>query len=269
MSTPSGIQEQPDYTGESAANALAVVSQELMESIRNAQLALEDCIDGRGGSASLTRCAQLLHQVGGALKMTEIYGAALLAEEMEAVCVYLATLRAGKGREDGLDALTRAMVQLPIYIERLIGGGRDIALVLLPMLNDLRAARGQPLLSESTLLLLNLSPQHKSPTRGTHTASGEDPVYVARKLRPKFQIALLGWIQGGDTSRHVETLADVVRALENSANRDDMYQLWWVVGGVLESLRNGGLETSVALKRLLGQVATVNAAQTDPVTRQN
>ena len=32
-----------------------------------------------------------------------------------------------------------------------------------------------------------------------------------------------------------------------------MYQLWWVAGGVLESLQNGGLETSVALKRLLGQ----------------
>ena len=32
-----------------------------------------------------------------------------------------------------------------------------------------------------------------------------------------------------------------------------MYQLWWVVGGVLESLQNGGLATSVALKRLLGQ----------------
>ena len=254
MSTPSGIQEQPDFAGDAAANALAVVSQELMESIRNAHLALEDCIEGRGGSAGLTRCAQLLHQAGGALKMTETYGAALLAEEMEAVCAYLATLRAGKGREDGLDALTRAMVQLPIYIERLIGGGRDIALVLLPMLNDLRAARGQPLLSEGTLLLLNLSPQRRDPAAASHEASGEDPVYVARKLRPKFQIALLGWIQGGDASRHVETLAGVIKALEKSANRDDMYQLWWVVGGVLESLQNGGLETSVALKRLLGQV---------------
>ena len=254
MSTPSGIQEQPDFAGEAAENALAVVSQELMDTIRNAHQALEDCIDGRGGVDALTRCGQLLHQAGGALKLSETYGAALLAEEMEAVCVYLSTLRAGKGRADGLDALTRAMVQLPIYIERLIGGGRDIALVLLPMLNDLRAARGQPLLSESTLLLLNLSPARKDPTGGRHEASGEDPVYVATKLRPKFQIALLGWIQGGDTSRHVETLADVIRALENSANRDDMYQLWWVVGGVLESLQNGGLETSVALKRLLGQV---------------
>ena len=254
MSSESGIHEKPDTEGAvQVANALAVVSNELMETIRNAHLALEDCVDGRGGSAALVRCGQLLHQVGGALKIAETYGAALLAEEMESVCAYLATLRAGKGREDGLDALTRAMVQLPIYIERLLGGGRDIALVLLPLLNDLRAARGQPLLSEGTLLLLNLSPQSKGKSAAPHKASGEDPVYVARKLRPKFQLALLGWIQGGDNARHLDTLASVTQALESAANRDDMFQLWWVAGGVLESLRNGGLETSVALKRLLGQ----------------
>ena len=255
MTSQSGIQEKPDFDSsvEAAANALSVVSQELMETIRNAHLALEDCVDGRGGTAALVRSGQLLHQVSGALKLTETYGAALLAEEMEAVCVYLATLRAGKGRDDGLDALTRAMVQLPIYIERLLGGGRDIALVLLPMLNDLRAARGQPLLSEGTLLLLNLSPQSKPKGKAGREASGEDPVYVARKLRPKFQLALLGWIQGGNTERHLETLTSVIKTLEVAANRDDMYQLWWVAGGVLESLKNGGLETSVAVKRLLGQ----------------
>jgi len=255
INSQSEIDSRPDvdHSVDAAANALGVVSHELNETLRNAHLALEDCVDGRGGSTALTRCGQLLHQVSGALKITETYGAALLAEEMEAVCAYLATLRAGKGREDGLDAVTRAMVQLPIYIERLLGGGRDIALVLLPMLNDLRAARGKPLLSEGTLLLLNLSPQQKSANREERQASGEDPVFVARKLRPKFQLALLGWIQGGNTARHLDTLAAVAAALEASSNRDDMYQLWWVVGGVLESLQNGGLETSVALKRLLGQ----------------
>src|SRR5210317_1540524 len=179
--TDTGIQEQivDDPGGGVTGSVLAIVADELMETLRNAHLALEDCVDGRGGSAALVRSGQLLHQVGGALKITETYGAALLAEEMEAVCAYLATLRAGKGREDGLDAVTRAMVQLPIYIERLLGGGRDIALVLLPLLNDLRAARGQPLLSEGTLLLLNLSPQSKQDGKASHESSGEDPVYVA------------------------------------------------------------------------------------------
>jgi chemosensory pili system protein ChpA (sensor histidine kinase/response regulator) len=255
MSSQTGIQETPgsNAAAEADVNALALISQELMETIRNAHLALEDCVDGRGGSSALVRSGQLLHQVSGALKLTETYGAALLAEEMEGVCGYLANLRPGKGREDGLDALTRSMVQLPIYIERLLGGGRDIALVLLPILNDLRAARGQPLLSEGTLLLLNLSPQRKTDGRGERELSGEDPVTVAAQLRPKFQLALLGWIKGTDSERHLQTLSSVIESLERASDRDDMYQFWWVVGGVLESLQNGGLETSVALKRLLGQ----------------
>ncbi len=255
MTGDTGIQEKliDDKSGIGTMSALAIVADELMETIRNAHLALEDCVDGRGGSAALVRAGELLHQVRGALQITETYGAALLAEEMELGCKYLAGLRAGKGREDGLDALTRSMVQLPVYIERLLSGGRDIALVLLPMLNDLRAARGEPLLSEGTLLLLNLSPSQAATKAEKREGSGEDPVAVATRLRPKFQLALLGWIKGGAAERHLETLRAVAGKLEQSATRDDMYQLWWVIGGVLESLQNGGLETSVALKRLLGQ----------------
>ena len=234
--------------------ALAIVSSELMETIRSAHLALEECVDGRGGSAALVRAGEFLRQVRGALQITETYGAALLAEEMELGCKYLSRMQAGKGRVDGLDALTRAMVQLPTYVERLLAGGRDIALVLLPLLNDLRAARGEPLLSEGTLLLLNLSPTHTKKSSGKREGSGDDPVAVAAHLRPKFQLALLGWIQGGDTQKHLKSLAGVAQGLEQSATRDDMYQLWRVAGGVLESLSEGGLETSVALKRLLGQI---------------
>ena len=83
MSSESGIREKPQFDNAvEAANALAVVSQELMETIRNAHLALEDCVDGRGGSAALVRCGQLLHQVSGALKITETYGAALLSRAL-------------------------------------------------------------------------------------------------------------------------------------------------------------------------------------------
>ena len=221
MTGNTGIHEQMigDDSGQGAVSALAIVSTELMETIRNAHLALEDCVDGRGGTAALVRAGELLHQARGALRITETYGAALLVEEMELGCKFLSNLRSGKGREDGLDALTRSMVQLPIYIERLLGGGRDIALVLLPMLNDLRAARGEPLLSEGTLLLLNLSPTRSKDKRSKREGTGEDPVVVARRLRPKFQLALLGWIKGGKSQRHLETLSKVAAAIENSVAR--------------------------------------------------
>ena len=226
MTGDTGITEQRE-PGEMAnpASALAIISAELMETIRNAHLAVEDCVDGRGGSPALVRAGELLHQARGALQMAETYGAALLAEEMELACKYLASLRAGKGREDGLDALTRSMVQLPVYIEKLLSGGRDMALVLLPILNDLRAARGQPLLSEGTLLLLNLSPKRDEARSIERTGDGQDPVLLARRLRPKFQLALLGWIQGGDSGRHLKTLSEVADAIESAASRKSAKRL--------------------------------------------
>ena len=64
MSSESGIQEKivegvGDTTGPSG---LAIVASELTETIRNAHLALEDCVDGRGGSAALVRAGELLRQ---------------------------------------------------------------------------------------------------------------------------------------------------------------------------------------------------------------
>ena len=255
MTSETGTQLAQDSVpgNEAALGALSIVSKELSETLHRAHVALEDSIEGSGGATAMLKCGELLHEACGALRICQVYGAALLAEEMESICHYLAGLRAGKGREDGLNALTRAMVQLPSYIESLLGGGRDIALVLLPMLNDLRAARGQPLLSEGTLLLLNLSPNRKTEVQGPRQSSGESPAVVAAKLRPKFQLALLGWLNGANPEMHLDNLSRVIRELERCATREDMYQLWWIVGGVLESLRNGGLETSISLKRLMGQ----------------
>ncbi len=236
------------------AQALNVVSDELTETLKQARLALEEAVEGRGSRESLLRAGRRLHEAAGVLKMVEVYGGALLAEEMEAVCRYLADLRPGaKGQQDGLDAITRAMVQLPSYLDRLLGGGRDIALVLLPLLNDLRAVRGKPLMSESTLLLLNLTPGHRVSVADRAEPPKEDTVELARKARPAFQLALLGWIQGQQADQHLKKLRQIALALEQAADRDEIYQLWWVVVGVLEALSDGGLETSVSLKRLLGQ----------------
>ena len=114
-------------------STLTWVKTELDDTLKEARQSLEAHVENQQDEAQLGFLSAHLHQVYGTLHMVELYGASLLAEEMEAVCSYLANLRPGKGREDGLDALTRSMVQLPIYIERLLGGGRDIALVLLPM----------------------------------------------------------------------------------------------------------------------------------------
>ncbi len=238
---------------EVATESLQIVGAELAVTINDARAALEQFAEGEGGPNVLDRCAQLLHTAAGVLRLTETYGASLLAEEMEATCAHLSHSR-GQAAEESIDALSRAAVQLPAYVERILNGGRDIPLVLLPLLNDLRAARGKPLLSESTLLLLNVfTPAGDSAPQPERSPSGEDLVRVCREVRPRFQLALLGWIKGADAERNLRHMGEIATRLEQAATETDVHRLWWVVAGVLEALLHSGLESSVSLKRLMGQ----------------
>ena len=204
--------------------------------------------------ALLEKCADQLHSAHGVLRLVEVYGAALLAEEMEHVTRYLLSAGNDQKRQiDGLDALMRAMVQLPTYLERVLSGGRDLALVLLPLLNDLRSVRGSPLLSEGTLLLLNLKSDQPAQPQAPRPGEQLSVAQWARRLRPRFQLGLLGYIRGERTVQNLEVLAKVAEKLEQVATTQPVFQLWWVVGAILEALRANGLEGSATLKRLLGQ----------------
>src|SRR5712664_4578817 len=240
---------------EVASQTLDFVGREVNATLAEARGALETYVEQPDNVQLLERCAQDLHQVQGVLRLLEIYGAALLAEEMEHVAQYLlATHSERKSQAESLDALMRAMVQLPSYLERVLAGGRDLALVLLPLLNDLRAVRGSALLSEGTLLLLNL--KSDQPAQPASQRQGELSISVAqwaRRLRPRFQIGLLGYIRGERTVQNLEILAKVAEKLEQVATTQHVFQLWWVVGAILEAVRANGLEGSATLKRLLGQ----------------
>ena len=236
------------------SQSLYLVSSELSSTLADARHSLEDYAEGNGGRESLGHCAEQIHLVRGALRIVEVYGAALLAEEMEYTLDHLLESTSGQVNEDGVEALTRAMVQLPAYLDQLQTGGRDIALVLLPLLNDLRAVRGKPLLSEGTLLLLNVAPDRDAGPSAPNTAPDQELQATATKLRPSFQVALLGWIKNERLDHNLAKMHTISRALEGSASVDVAYQLWFVVSGLLEAVSVGGLDNTVALKRLLGQV---------------
>ena len=239
---------------EVASQTLELVGHELAHTLGEARAAIESYLEQPDNVTLLERCKHELHQAQGVLRVLEIYGAALLAEEMELVADYLlATYDERKGQAESLDALLRALVQLPGYLERVLAGGRDIALVLLPLLNDLRAVRGSALLSEGTLLLLNLKSDKQAHPEAP--VPGEPILNVeqwARRRRTQFQAGLIGWIRGERLEQNLATLASVAEKLERSATRQPVFQLWWVVGAVIEALRDGGLEGGVSVKRLLG-----------------
>src|SRR5215207_1368491 len=237
---------------ELSSQTLHIVARELNSELNDARAALEAFGEQQDNIALLRKCSEHLRSVHGALRIAEVYGAALLAEEMGQVARYLIdNFSERRHLAEGLDALMRAMVQLPTYLERVMSGGRDMALVLLPLLNDLRAVRGHALLSEGTLLLLNLSSDQQanpSATQGEVLTIGQ----WSRKLRARFQLGLLGWIKGERVEQNLEILSRSAEKLEQVATTQPVFQLWWVVGAVLEALREGGLDGSASIKRLLG-----------------
>ena len=242
------LQDGIDFT------TLNWVKQELDETLKQARQALEAYVEDPADSSLMRFCATYLHQVQGTLRMVELYGAAMVVEEMERVALALLEGQV-KPQDETYAVLMRGIVQLPDYLERLQSGHKDIPIVLLPLLNDLRATRGEKLLSESVLFSPDLSAPMPAPAAAAPAALSEmDLKAEAARLRTAFQLSLLRWIREDSAGVQLERLIGVLDRLRSICTEEHAHRLWWVASGVLESVASGAQETNVALKLLFGKV---------------
>jgi len=178
--------------------ALDWVRREIQDTLTQGQQALEAYVGNREDTARLRFCLNYLHQVHGTLQMVELYGAALLTEEMEKLtqAILNETVR---NEDDALEVLMQSILQLPQYLEHLASSKDDFPLVLLPTLNDLRAARGESLLSDTSLFKPDLSPARVKPVANASQRL-QDPKVLGhiRKLRQMYQFALAGVVRESD-----------------------------------------------------------------------
>ena len=75
-------------------------------------------------------CLTYVHQVHGTLQMVEFYGAALLAEEMEQLAKALMEGRV-TNQGEALEVLMQAILQLPVYLDRIQTARRDLPMLSL------------------------------------------------------------------------------------------------------------------------------------------
>jgi chemosensory pili system protein ChpA (sensor histidine kinase/response regulator) len=144
------LHENIDFT------TLTWVKPELDETLRQARNALQNYVEEGESPAELRTCSDLLHQVQGTLRMVELYGAAMVAEEMEQLSRALSMARV-ENRDNAYAVLMQGIVQLPDISSACKAAIRDIPIVLLPLLNQLRASRGRKGLNESVLFFTDLS----------------------------------------------------------------------------------------------------------------
>ncbi len=131
--------------------ALAWTKDAILDCLGQARQALERFAGETGDLSMLAFVVDNLHQVHGCLRMLELQGATHLADEMEQFARALADGQVSP-RGDCLGALFRGLEQLPAYLQRLRGARHDLPLVMLPLLNQLRACRGVEPLAQGSLV---------------------------------------------------------------------------------------------------------------------
>ncbi|MDD1003878.1 Hpt domain-containing protein [Pseudomonas sp. TNT2022 ID642] len=229
--------------------ALEWVKGEIAETLRLAHQAIEAVLDDPQAFPGLDECLDYIHQVHGSLQMVEFYGAALLAEEMEHLVEALQHERVSH-RDEALHLLLQALGQLPIYLDRVQSARRDLPLVVLPLINDLRSARGESLLSETSLF----SPQLPDfPPLSAEALALLEPAElpnVLRKLRQMLQMALVGLLREQDDQTHLGYLAKVFTRLEALSGDSPLSPLWQVASALVEGMREGVIANSPALRSL-------------------
>jgi chemosensory pili system protein ChpA (sensor histidine kinase/response regulator) len=226
--------------------ALGWIKPELDETLRQARLEIEAYAEDPADIGRMQACATLLHQVQGSLRMLELYAPAMVGEEMETLATTLAKGDANN-RDEASAALMRGVVLLPDYLERLQGGHRDIPIVLLPLLNELRAARGAPGLNESVLFAPDL---HRPLPAAASSAAAED---AAQAQLAKFSDALARWPESGAPA-DASALAAAADGLVGHARDEATQRMLWVAASMARAMQSGAVQNSAGLRQAFAGV---------------
>jgi chemosensory pili system protein ChpA (sensor histidine kinase/response regulator) len=232
--------------------ALEWVKGEIEETLQQARQALETYVENTEDRTRLKFCLSYLHQVHGTLQMVEFYGAALLAEEMEALAKVLAEGDVAN-ESDVLDVLMQAILQLPSYLEHIKIGRRDLPIVLLPILNELRAARGESLMSETALF----SPSIAVPAilSTGQLSKFNDPGFAPwlNKLLQMQQTAILHILRGEQEILAINYLHKVFSHLHKTLGKTPQGLVWLPALAFVEYLKSEEKIPKIA-KPLLRQI---------------
>ena len=230
--------------------AVKKVKLEVDKIIENVRGQLQSYVEDESGLSSLEEGSKNLAQIERTLQLIQINGAAVLAREMRAVVESLIN-DSIKQKDKAHETLSRGILQMSDYLEYVQAGHKDVPIVLLPLLNDLRGVREEPLLSENFLFFPNLDDIE---VPNVTTNIGMPAQEYAKKIRYGFQLGLVNLIQNKDIDEAATKICKVSIRLHQCSSILASRRLWWIASAVAQAIAIGGLSTSAGLASLIGQV---------------
>ena len=233
------------------ATSLGLVRSELFATIEQAEQSLELFIADRLNVSLLQQAVEYLQQIRGILKLIELAGAELLAQEI----LLLATdIPAGAGQErDGqLAALGKALFVLRRYLEGIDIHRQEIPELLLPIINELRQSTGQPSLPESYFFSVRLD-QPRPQRRNVEIQPGAANRDGAR-LRQMYQLGLMNVLREQNLSAALKLMSRALGRLDDLLGGRERSRLCWIGAAALEAMAEAQMRPSKARKQLLARI---------------
>lgn len=238
----------------SLASRLGWVMADVEQAIVRAQESFAR-FSASGDRSELSASRETCRQLKGVLDILAASGAHMLCAEIVELLDALIQERV-ENLNAAQEAVAEGLLQLVGYLKHLQEGYADLPVIVLPTLNNLRAARDAELLSEHLVFLPEAG--HASDTQiGTSEYLDLPPdkrQQVITKLRFFLQKALLGWFRHEQPERMLQAASKVADNMIRLNQSQRLRALWWISAGLAAALETHRLEHGVAVKMLMGRL---------------
>lgn len=214
--------------------SLKMVQDELVATIEQAALHLEQFVQNRHNGDLLQECIEGIKQIRGTLSLIQMKGVDLLADELLHQVSDI-TLGDDPLITPRLELLSASFFILPRYLEYCAQSGRAMPMLLLPHINELRHARKAPLLPESYYFAYNPLRLNRKDVVAAAPLP-EDYSALVRRLRHMYQTGLLNVLKHVQPRASLGMMIRALERLESSTRGSSLGNFWWLASNSLAAM---------------------------------
>lgn len=232
--------------------SLKMVQDELVATIEQSAVRLEQFSQDRNNGEILQSCIEGIKQIRGILSLIQLRGLDLLADELVTHITDI-TLGDDLKIDAKLELLTSSFFVLPRYLEYCSQTARSMAMLLIPHINELRFARKASLLPESYFFPLTNIKSHRQLTVSAQSLP-EDLSELVRRLRHMYQTALLNVLKSVQTKPSLAMMTRALQRLEAATAGSSLSNFWWLCGTALAAMNEKNMRLTKSRKMIFSAI---------------
>lgn len=233
-----------------------LVKSEIEQTIKQAETSLERFQEDRESGQDLQNCLDFLNQLRGIFTLVELRGGTLLCQEAVAIANDV-PVGASDDKDILLIKLNNALFILQRYVEYHQQQRADHPELLLPLINELREARGERPYPESCFFDLDIKQQPDfcaglPESDALRTNSDYDT--TSRRMRLTMQVALLGMLRDRDPVISLKLIGRAARGFARLCEGAPLGQMWCLVAVTANTMLDRSMAITRARKRMFMRV---------------